>query len=209
MTKPTKRKGFNFLRSYFDVFNELKTDKDKLDFLTSIINKQFLDQDPKDLNFLTNLCYESQRHQIESSVKGWKRASKTDLIGNPLNTPTTTPTADPSTPKQEEEEKEKEKEQEEEESTYVVDFEKLLLIFNRILGKKAKVVSDKAKKQLRQRLKEGFEKPDIVTALKNASKDQFHIDSNYKFLTLEFITRPDKLEKFLNMSDFKIKRKHI
>ena len=26
MIKPTKRKAFNFLRSYFDVLNELKTD---------------------------------------------------------------------------------------------------------------------------------------------------------------------------------------
>ena len=64
MIKKTKRKAFNFLRSYFDVFNELQNDKDRLSFLTSIINKQFLDEDPKGLNFISNLCYESQRHQI-------------------------------------------------------------------------------------------------------------------------------------------------
>ena len=55
MIKPTKRKAFNFLRSYFDVFNELETDADKLDFLTSIINKQFLNEDPKELNFIVNI----------------------------------------------------------------------------------------------------------------------------------------------------------
>ena len=43
----------------------------------AIINKQFLDEDPEGLNFLVNLCYQSQRHQIETSVKGWKRASYT------------------------------------------------------------------------------------------------------------------------------------
>ena len=91
--KLTKRKAFNFLRSYFDVLNELKEDSDKLDFLMSIINKQFLDQDPKDLGFIANLCYESQRHAIEKSVKGWITANKTDLEGNP--TPPYTP---PSTP---------------------------------------------------------------------------------------------------------------
>ena len=110
MVKPTKRKAFNFLRSYFDVLNQLKEDSDKLDFLLSIINKQFLDEDPVDLDFIVNLCYESQRHQIESSVKGWKRASKTDLIGTPSTTPRTTP---PTNPKEEKEEVEVEEQVEE------------------------------------------------------------------------------------------------
>ena len=95
--KLTKRKAFNFLRSYYDVLNELNDDKDKLNYLLAIIDKQFLDEDPEGLNFITNLCYESQRHAIESSVNGWKRAEKTDLLGTPItiieNTPpTTTPT---------------------------------------------------------------------------------------------------------------------
>lgn len=105
MTKPTKRKAFNFLRSYFDVLNELKEDADKLNFLMSIINKQFLNEDPKELGFIAKLCYESQRHSIESSVKGWIRASKTDLLGIPITNPPTTP---PTNPKEEEEEEEEE-----------------------------------------------------------------------------------------------------
>ena len=87
-----------------------------------------------------------------------------------------------------------------------IDSSKLLEVFNSILGKRARVVPEKAKKQLKARLKEGYTKQDIILALKNASKDSFHIDNNYKYLTLEFITRPDKLEKFVNMSDYKIKR---
>ena len=35
--KLTKRKGFNFFRSYFDVFNELETDKDKVDFINALL----------------------------------------------------------------------------------------------------------------------------------------------------------------------------
>jgi hypothetical protein len=119
--KPTKRKAFNFLRSYFDVFNELKDDKDKLDFLTSIINKQFLNEDPKELSFIAKLCYESQRHSIESSVKGWIRVNKTDILGNILTDPTIDPTTDPTTdpmidPK---EEKEKDKVEVKEENNIV------------------------------------------------------------------------------------------
>jgi len=78
-------------------------------------------------------------------------------------------------------------------------------LFNSILGKKAKVISEKAKKQLKERLKEGYTKEDILNALRNAAKDQHHLDTKYKYLTLEFITRPDKLERFVNMGDFKTK----
>tara|TARA_R110001632_G_scaffold44827_1_gene113813 strand:- start:4832 stop:5515 length:684 start_codon:yes stop_codon:yes gene_type:complete len=88
-----------------------------------------------------------------------------------------------------------------------IDSNKLLSVFNSIFGKRARVVPDKAKKQINDRLKEGYTKEDIVSALENAAKDQHHIDSNYKYLTLEFITRPDKLERFVNMSDFKVKTK--
>ena len=54
--KPTKRKAFNFLRSYYDVLNELGNDKDKLNFLLAILNKQFTDEDPNGLNFIVNIC---------------------------------------------------------------------------------------------------------------------------------------------------------
>jgi uncharacterized phage protein (TIGR02220 family) len=82
---------------------------------------------------------------------------------------------------------------------------KLLSVFNSLLGKQAKVVNAKTKTQIKQRLKEGYTKDDIVNAIRNASKDPFHIESNYKYLTLEFLTKPDKLDRFVNMGDFKIK----
>lgn len=109
MYKPTKRKAFNFLRSYFDVVNELQNDKDKVDFLMAVINKQFLDEDPKDLSFVVNLCYASQKHAIESSVKGYLRTINTDIQGNPQTDPTTIPMTTPPTipmtiPKEEKEE---------------------------------------------------------------------------------------------------------
>ena len=106
MKKLTKRKGFNFLRSYFDVLNELQNDSDRVNFLMSIINKQFLGESPKDLNFIVNLCYESQRHQIESSVKGWERAAN-DTLGA---APGTAPPTNPKELEEKGEEKEKEKE---------------------------------------------------------------------------------------------------
>lgn len=83
--KPTKRLSFNFQRSYFDVMNKLENESDRLSFLEAVINKSFLDEDPKDLSMFSDLAYESQRHFIEKSVKGYKDRMKTDLLGNTLS----------------------------------------------------------------------------------------------------------------------------
>jgi hypothetical protein len=88
MDKPTKRKSFRFLRSYFDVLNQIPDDSDKLQFLLAIINKQFLDEDPDNLSVISKLSYESQRHSVETAIKGYKDKMKTDLLGNPLEDPT-------------------------------------------------------------------------------------------------------------------------
>jgi len=123
--KKTKRQAFNFLRSYFDVLNKIPSNDDKLNFLLSVINKQFLDEDPTELNLIVELSYESQRHAIEKSVKGYKDKKKTDLLGNPTVSSTKDPKQDPyeggsKAPylQEEEEEKEKGKEEEEEKSIY-------------------------------------------------------------------------------------------
>jgi len=72
----------------------------------------------------------------------------------------------------------------------------LLDFFNEVTGKKCKVVSDKAKTQFKARLKENFTKDDIANAIQNAFNDNYHKENNHKYLTLEFISRADKLERF-------------
>ena len=52
--------------------------EDKLSFLLST-NKQFLNEDPTNLSMLVDLSYESQRHQLESSVKGWETRTGNEL----------------------------------------------------------------------------------------------------------------------------------
>lgn len=81
-----------------------------------------------------------------------------------------------------------------------LDFVKLLAFFNSITGKKSKVVSDKVKGQFSARLKEGFTKEDIAAAIKNCFADEYHISTKHKYLTLEFISRADKLEKYSSIS---------
>lgn len=48
------------------------------------------------------------------------------------------------------------------------------------------------------RIIEGFTYHDMVTALKNAMTDKFHIESEFNHLTPEFFTRADKLDLYLN-----------
>ena len=78
-----------------------------------------------------------------------------------------------------------------------IDFDKLLLFFNTTTGKNVRVVNDKTKKQFNARLKEGYTKADIFNAIKNCYNDDYH-QKNPKYLTLEFISRSDKLEKYSN-----------
>ena len=80
MVKETKRKTFKFYRSYFDIFNELDKDKDKLAFIEAVFNKQFLGIDP-DLSGIVKFAYISQLHSIEKQVKGWQDATGQQLTG--------------------------------------------------------------------------------------------------------------------------------
>lgn len=78
--KLTKRKGFNFFRSYYDVFNELETDKDKLSFIEALLDKQFLGINPTKLKGMSKFAYISQCHSIETQVKGYEDKTKTKLM---------------------------------------------------------------------------------------------------------------------------------
>lgn len=86
--KLTKRKGFNFFRSYYDVYNELKTKEDKADFMDALLDRQFLGIKPTDLKGMAKFAYISQTNSIDSQVKGYE-----DKTGEALNfTPTAPPT---------------------------------------------------------------------------------------------------------------------
>ena len=82
-----------------------------------------------------------------------------------------------------------------------VNWDLFLSKFNSITGKKVRVVNDKCKRQVRARLSEGYSKSDIIDAIKKCSNDKYHIETGLKYLTLEFITRADKMEMFTTMKD--------
>jgi hypothetical protein len=205
MIKPTKRKAFNFLRSYFDVLNQLENDKDRLSFLLSLINKQFLNEDPEDLNFIVNLCYESQRHQIESSVKGWERASNDTLA-------TTPPTTPPTTPKEEEEEEEEKGEYTESKKPFNENKKDFINWFNQCkklyTGKegKSKVLTKPDENNLKK-LISNYDKEDFDIAIKNLYNSKWAEENNMR--TISHFVRIENFNKYLEQGDTVVKQKQV
>jgi hypothetical protein len=110
MVKLTKRKGFNFFRSYYDVYNELEKPEDKLAFIDALLDRQFLGIKPTNLTGMAKFAYISQTNSIDSQVKGFE--DKTGIILNPSQGGGK---GGSYTPCLQVEEKEKEKEKEKEE----------------------------------------------------------------------------------------------
>lgn len=88
--------------------------------------------------------------------------------------------------------------------TNVIDFDALLVFFNKTTGKNLRLINPKTKAQFNARLKEGYTKEDVMKAIMNCSRDKYHIE-NPKYLTPEFISRPDKMEKYANATTKQIK----
>lgn len=86
MDKLTKRKGFNFFRSYFDVYNELESNEDKAAFIDALLDRQFMGIKPTNLKGMAKFAYISQTNSIDSQVKGFE--DKTGIILNPTEPPT-------------------------------------------------------------------------------------------------------------------------
>ena len=113
MVKLTKRKGFNFFRSYYDVYNELK-DTDKIAFIDALLDRQFLGIKPDNLTGMAKFAYISQTNSIDSQVRGYNDKCKS--LNKPLLGENKTPTVPPTyggelTPTQQVQEKEKEEEE--------------------------------------------------------------------------------------------------
>jgi hypothetical protein len=81
MIKLTKRKGFNFFRSYYDVYNELETNEDKVAFIDALLDRQFLGVKPTNLKGMAKFAYISQTNSIDSQVKGYE--DKTGVVLDP------------------------------------------------------------------------------------------------------------------------------
>jgi hypothetical protein len=77
-----------------------------------------------------------------------------------------------------------------------IDYDKFIDYFNSF-AKRSFRINDKLINTLNKRLKT-YSKQQLQDAIKNAHNDDYHITTNFKYLTPELILREDKLERFVN-----------
>jgi len=77
-----------------------------------------------------------------------------------------------------------------------IDYNKFIDYFNSFANRSFKI-NDKLINTLNKRLKT-YSKQQLQDAIKNAHNDDYHITTNFKYLTPELILREDKLERFVN-----------
>lgn len=87
-----------------------------------------------------------------------------------------------------------------------IDFDELLKFFNDTFKKRSPFINQKLKTKYNSLMAQGYTKKQIGEAMLNASKDQYHIETLYKYCTLEFFTRADKIDKFSTLSEIKPKK---
>lgn len=80
--------------------------------------------------------------------------------------------------------------------------------FNEATGRSFKGDS-KSRRQFNARLKEGYSTEQLIEATKIAYRDEYHKETKFKYLTPEFMTRPDKLERFINTKTTKSKSEDL
>lgn len=83
-----------------------------------------------------------------------------------------------------------------------IDFSKLIDFINKKTNRNFKTVGDAVKRKYNARLKDGYTKEDILNAVHNAVNNQYHKDNGFQYLTPEFFSRADTLEKYSSKIEF-------
>lgn len=84
------------------------------------------------------------------------------------------------------------------EETLSIDATKFISYFNSKANRSFRV-TERVKTALKARVR-NYSNLDIKKAIDNAHLDKYHLETNFKYLTPEFILREEKLEKFINQN---------
>jgi hypothetical protein len=199
----SKREAFNFYRSYYDVFQLLKTHKEKAEFITALLDKQFKGLEPKGLEGMVLFAYTSQQHSINKQIKGWEDKTKSQL-SDPCQGGADTPT-------EQEKGQEKEKGKEEGEYTqpaatdargltqkqtaFLTWFNSMMLKHKNVQGKFRSMT--KTDKNNLRNLRAAYEDiTDWEKAFVSMTKSKWVIDNNK--CTVDHFLRMDNFVKYLN-----------
>lgn len=187
------REGFNFYRSYFDVYCKL-SDKDKVAFMDALLNRQFNGVEPKSLDGMADFAYLSQKHSIDRQVKGYedKTGSKLHPAEGEVNTPTEGGFYTPTEQVQVEGKVQVQVQEK-------IDFVALQTTYNTICGDKLKecrAISDARKANIRKIVKQ-IGKEGLMEVFKKAAASKFLTGDNDRnwVADFDFITHPKKAIK--------------
>ena len=182
-----EREMFKFYKSYYFVYEKLNK-IEKLEFIDAVFNKEFFGIEPINLSKMVEFAYISQKHSIDKQVKGYEDYYKVTLCkSNPITPPIIGGIIEPII-----QVKEEVKEEVKVKDSYINFVEWINKTFNRKF-KHLDANLIKYKKAL-----EIYTKDELMQSCNNAYKDKFHIENDFKFLTVEFLLRLDKIDKFLN-----------
>jgi uncharacterized phage protein (TIGR02220 family) len=85
-----------------------------------------------------------------------------------------------------------------------IDFDALLVFFNKTTGRKLRTINPKAKKGFNNIISEGYTKKDIRDAIVNCFNSEYH-QEHRQYLTPEFISRMEKFEKYFDAKPKRLK----
>jgi uncharacterized phage protein (TIGR02220 family) len=78
----------------------------------------------------------------------------------------------------------------------VIDFDSLLKLINDTFKRNFRTINSKNRTAFMARLKQGYRKDDIATAIINCKSNEYHVNTNYRYCTPEFFSRADVLDKY-------------
>ena len=196
--KLTKRKGFNFFRSYYDVYNEL-SDKDKVAFMDALLDRQFLGKKPENLKGMAKFAYISQTNSIDSQVKGYE--DKTGQKLTPTDGATEPPTDGGNKPPSQQEEVQEEEEVQKKGENQESDFDKAFKEFKKMRGKIRAPLTERAEKLIMSELQKlaGDNEQKKIEILEksivNCWKDVYPLKTDNKKPQKDSVWTPPKLKK--------------
>ena len=89
----------------------------------------------------------------------------------------------------------------------ISDFDFLLRFINEKTKRNFRTINNSVKAKYNARIREGYTLEDITSAIQNAVNNQYHIDSKNQYLTPEFFSRAEKIDKYSSISDLKEDKK--
>jgi len=81
-----------------------------------------------------------------------------------------------------------------------IDFDSLLKLINDTFKRNFRTINSKNRTAYMARLKQGYRKDDIATAIINCKGNEYHVNTNYRYCTPEFFSRADVLDKYSNVT---------